>query len=200
MRLRHNLFDKFYRVDSDDRRAIKGTGLGLAIVKEIVEALGGGIGVDSAGPGLGARFWFTLPLATPAPSAMPVALSGGLRVLVEDDKAITNAVRRVLRVDGHRLKMGNSGEEALAELTAEAFDVVMADLRLGVGMDGWQLIGHIRGQWPLVRIVLASGRVETDTADAKARGVTTVLAKPNQPDKLRRAIGEIVAQPRRLAA
>jgi signal transduction histidine kinase/HAMP domain-containing protein len=192
------LFDKFFRVDTEDRRLIKGTGLGLAIVKEIVEALGGRIGVESAGPGSGSRFWFTLPLATqPAAVASPGSATG-LRVLVvDDDAAIRNAVRRVLRVDGHLLKLVDSGEEALAQLTAQPFDVVLTDLGLGTGMDGWELIGNIRNDWPAVRIVLASGRVEIEGTDARARGVTTVLAKPYQPDDLRRAIG---AEPIQLAA
>ncbi|MBI3969375.1 MAG: PAS domain-containing protein, partial [Chloroflexi bacterium] len=57
------LFEKFYRVDNSDRRAIQGTGLGLAICRKIVEAHGGRIWVESEGLGTGSRFAFTLPLA-----------------------------------------------------------------------------------------------------------------------------------------
>ncbi|MDP8924711.1 MAG: ATP-binding protein [Chloroflexota bacterium] len=57
------LFEKFYRVDCDDHRAIQGTGLGLAIVQSIVQAHRGRIWAESPGPGQGARFSFTLPLA-----------------------------------------------------------------------------------------------------------------------------------------
>ncbi|MBI3965109.1 MAG: PAS domain S-box protein [Chloroflexi bacterium] len=57
------LFEKFYRVDNSDRRAIKGTGLGLAICREIVTAHNGKIWVESAGLGQGARFSFTLPVS-----------------------------------------------------------------------------------------------------------------------------------------
>ena len=55
-----HLFEKFFRVDSSDRREIKGTGLGLAICKEIIEAHGGRIWAESK-EGLGSTFWFTLP-------------------------------------------------------------------------------------------------------------------------------------------
>ncbi|MGI6622069.1 MAG: PAS domain S-box protein [Acetivibrionales bacterium] len=54
------LFNRFYRIDSDDRRNIGGTGLGLAICKEIIKAHGGEIGVDSI-YGKGSTFYFILP-------------------------------------------------------------------------------------------------------------------------------------------
>jgi signal transduction histidine kinase len=57
------VFDKFYRVNSAGHRGIPGTGLGLAICRQIVEAHGGRIWVESAGPGQGTRFAFSLPLA-----------------------------------------------------------------------------------------------------------------------------------------
>jgi PAS domain S-box-containing protein len=55
-----HLFEKFFRVDSSDRREIKGTGLGLAICKEIVQAHRGCIWAESE-EGVGSTFWFTLP-------------------------------------------------------------------------------------------------------------------------------------------
>lgn len=58
------LFQKFYRVQTADRRSISGTGLGLAICRRIVEAYGGQIQATSDGPGLGSTFAFTVPAAT----------------------------------------------------------------------------------------------------------------------------------------
>jgi PAS domain S-box-containing protein len=55
-----HIFERFFRVDSSDRREIKGTGLGLAICKEIVQAHGGHIWVESE-EGVGSTFRFTLP-------------------------------------------------------------------------------------------------------------------------------------------
>ena len=60
------IFDRFYRVQADDRQNIEGNGLGLAIVKAIVEQHGGQITVESAVE-KGSRFSFTLPL-TPVPA------------------------------------------------------------------------------------------------------------------------------------
>lgn len=60
------LFGEFYRVQTPDRRGISGTGLGLSICRTIIHAHRGEIWAESDGPGQGARFHFTLPVADPA--------------------------------------------------------------------------------------------------------------------------------------
>jgi two-component system, OmpR family, phosphate regulon sensor histidine kinase PhoR len=62
------LFERFYRVDGGRSRDMGGTGLGLSIVKHLVEAMKGGVGVEST-PGKGSTFWFALPLAESAAGA-----------------------------------------------------------------------------------------------------------------------------------
>jgi signal transduction histidine kinase len=57
------IFERFYRIQDEARYSIRGTGLGLAICKEIIQSHGGAIWAESAGPGLGSTFSFTLPVA-----------------------------------------------------------------------------------------------------------------------------------------
>ena len=59
-----DIWDRYYRVDKEHKRAVMGTGLGLSIVKEVLEAHGATYGVDSA-VGVGSVFWFELPLIPP---------------------------------------------------------------------------------------------------------------------------------------
>lgn len=66
-----HVFDRFWRADKSRSRDHGGSGLGLAIAKQLVEAHGGAIGAESS-DGSGARFWFTVPIASQA--ARPQAL------------------------------------------------------------------------------------------------------------------------------
>jgi signal transduction histidine kinase len=63
------IFEKFFRIPG---AGADGVGLGLYLAREIVEAHGGRIGVESA-PGLGSRFWFTVPLEPVQREAPPEA-------------------------------------------------------------------------------------------------------------------------------
>ena len=63
------VFDKFYRAGDELVRSSAGSGLGLYLTRALVEAQGGQVSVDSAGPDAGATFRLTLPLAPPAQAA-----------------------------------------------------------------------------------------------------------------------------------
>jgi signal transduction histidine kinase/CheY-like chemotaxis protein len=89
------LFEKFSQLDNSSTRKYGGTGLGLAIARQLVELMGGAIGVESR-PDQGSTFWFTLPLRTDADPAVepgPGEELRGLRAMIAVDHAIH---RRVL--------------------------------------------------------------------------------------------------------
>lgn len=70
---KEKIFQKFHQSDNDRNLKKQGWGLGLSIAQEIVHAHGGEIGVESAGLGQGAMFWFTIPKVPVASAAKPTA-------------------------------------------------------------------------------------------------------------------------------
>ena len=100
------IFDSFTQADGSTSRRFGGTGLGLAICRQLVQLMGGELGVEST-VGVGSRFWFTLTLLRPeAVSTRPIWQRRqdlrGVRVLIVDDNATNREIlqHQVLRL-GH---------------------------------------------------------------------------------------------------
>jgi len=173
-----------------------GTGLGLAMVFGIVEQHAGQIEVHSV-PGEGTTFRISFPLieVTAAPEPGPSPAVGlfrmqPLRVLaVDDEPAMTKAVVRMLRPSGHTVNVAASAEEALDQLAVNTFDVVVSDMGMGAGMNGWELAAEVKRRWPDVRFILATGwGAAIELSEARTRGVEAVLSKPYHPADLVRAL------------
>jgi CheY-like chemotaxis protein len=131
------------------------------------------------------------PGGVPAPEpSLKTARSVSLRVLaVDDEPSMTKAIVRMLRPAGHIVATACSGEEALERIATETFDVVISDVGLGLGMNGWDLAESVKQRWPNVRFILATGwGAAIDPAEARTRGVEAVLAKPYRPVDLERAL------------
>jgi CheY-like chemotaxis protein len=187
------IFEPFFTTKGD-----AGTGLGLSMVFGIVEQHGGKIDVRSS-PGNGTTLRISLPLIEPSARSKsagspPVELGPArpLRVLaVDDEPAMTKAVVRMLRPGGHTVSVAESGEDALDQMAVNSFDVVVSDMGMGAGMNGWELAAEVRRRWPDVRFVLATGwGAAIDLTEARSRGVQAVLAKPYLPADLNAAMVE----------
>lgn len=181
--VQRHIFEPFFTTKGEG-----GTGLGLATVFGLVERLGGQIGVDSA-PGRGTTFRLEFAATNALAERLearavlrgtPAEPRRRLRILaVDDEPSLTRAVMRLLKPIGHVVTMANSGEEALAKLAAEPFDVVLSDVGMGAGMNGWELAERVRTGWPEVRFALATGwGAAIDLDEAREKGVVAVLAKP----------------------
>ena len=120
----------------------------------------------------------------------PTPAGPRLRILAVDDRPeITCLLSETLTLEGHSVVVAESGEEAEARLEAERFDLVISDIGLGAGMNGWELVDRVRARWPATRVIVATGwGAQVDPAEARARGVEAVLAKPFRPSELRRAV------------
>jgi CheY-like chemotaxis protein len=137
-----------------------------------------------------------LPSGTVAPvaPARPVEARPrtGLRILVVDDEpAITRMVAMMLGPHGHDVTIAGSGEEALDRLAdAEApFDLILSDLGLGDGMNGWDLLERVRAGASDARFILSTGwGAQIDPTEVVARGGERLLAKPYRLSDLLTAV------------
>src|SRR6185436_16511034 len=153
------MFDPFFTTKGE-----LGTGLGLPQVLAIIERHGGSIEVDST-PSRGTTFRLKFPRAsapTPRPREAPekptLPPARAIRILVVEDEAqLARMARIVLSQRGHHVVVADSGEEALELLDKERFELVISDLGLGPGKNGWDVACAVRRDWPGTRFVLVTG-------------------------------------------
>ncbi len=194
---RQRLFQKFSQGDSSISRRFGGTGLGLAISRELVELMGGTIGVTST-PEQGSCFTIRLRLppalnevATPnqdEAANAPAVPTRMLNVLVADDNRINQRLLiALLEGAGHRVDVASNGREAVEAVVKTDFDIVLMDIQMPI-MDGVQATRRIRALAPPKRDV----PVVAVTADAlagaeeryRAAGLDAYLSKPITPAAL----------------
>jgi two-component system response regulator FlrC len=119
-------------------------------------------------------------------------------LLVEDDRALREALADTLTLGGHAYCAVESAEAALKILAQESFSLVVSDVNMP-GMDGHQLLGLIRARYPQLPVLLmtAFGAVER-AVDAMRQGAADYLVKPFEPKTLldlvaRHALGRVTA-------
>nr|WP_313404747.1 sigma-54-dependent response regulator transcription factor FleR [Pseudomonas sp.] len=119
-------------------------------------------------------------------------------LLVEDDRALREALADTLCLGGHDYRAVDCAEAALVALTEESFGLVVSDVNMP-GMDGHQLLAQIRSRYPQLPVLLmtAFGAVER-AVDAIRQGAADYLVKPFEPRTLlelvaRHALGKMTA-------
>ena len=186
------LFRKFSRIESQEQGG--DTGLGLAICKGIVEALGGRIWAESDGPGLGARFTFTLPTVEQAGYVSPAApgrppsraprRAEQLRILaVDDDPQALRYVRDTLMRSGFEPMVTADPGEALRLVEEYKPHLVLLDLVLP-GTDGIDLMKDIAETRDVPVIFLSAYGQDKLVARAFDMGAADYVVKPFSPTEL----------------
>ncbi|HEY5790557.1 MAG TPA: ATP-binding protein, partial [Gammaproteobacteria bacterium] len=131
------LFEPFSQVESSLSREHAGTGLGLAISRQLVELLGGSIGVDST-PGRGSRFWFRVPLrrgaaSRPLRDAVGSLLAGQRVLLLEQDPTTRAASTRLLEQAGGQVETAADATELAAQSARPGYERALLVIGLGAG-------------------------------------------------------------------
>jgi signal transduction histidine kinase/DNA-binding response OmpR family regulator len=193
------LFESFTQVDASTTRRYGGTGLGLAISRQLVELMGGTIGVGSE-EGTGSEFWFTVELARQkTPKAVVESSTEVLRdvrVLIVDDNATNREILRIMLASWHmHTEEAGSAAQALAYLEhayakGEPFRLALIDMQMPE-MDGEELGRAIQQDQNLAgtpMIMLTSLGTWNSTQRLMETGFAGYLQKPTNSRQLRDAI------------
>jgi signal transduction histidine kinase/DNA-binding response OmpR family regulator len=196
------LFQSFSQVDASTTRRYGGTGLGLAISRQLVELMGGEIGVTSQ-VGKGSTFWFTLKLRESDGSAEVSEAKGGdqattepapknnFRILVAEDNEINQIVARdFLTKAGFETTVVPNGRNAVDAIINGQFDLILMDCQMPV-MDGFEATRAIRNHEkdralgkPVPIIALTANASGADRERCKDAGMDGYCGKPFKPREL----------------
>jgi signal transduction histidine kinase len=205
-----SLFHPFAQADMGTTRRAGGTGLGLAISKELVELMGGRIGLQST-PGLGSCFWFEVRLgvqhARSPDSTVPTASTLNrltLKVLVVEDNVVNQRVTAAqLQQLGCTTEIAQNGRAALAALAEGDYDLVLMDCHMPE-MDGFEATAEIRRRERhasephrhLPILALTASAMAEDRDRCLAVGMDGCVTKPTSSDALRTALAAVAVEAR----
>ena len=216
-----NIFNKFAQVDISTTRRYGGSGLGLAICRELVERMGGEIGVTSK-QGEGSCFWFSLALATTEKLHMDERGNGrkrdaaryamlapqDARLLVVEDHALNQILIRMLleKYGFTNFTLVKSGREAVAYVQAhwENLDMILMDCFMPE-MDGYEATRLIRQQettsYGFSRqgferrvpiVAITANAMHGDEEKCRFYGMDDYIAKPIQEKEFIQVLGQWV--------
>lgn len=188
------IYDEFYQIGVATNSSRDGYGLGLSIVQRLVKLLDLGLEVQSE-PGRGSVFSLALPagrsgsaIACERPGIVqPVSQATAPTVLlVEDDPAVRDATRLLLKVSGYRVLTASCLDEARAHASAQPqLDLLVTDYHLSNGETGSQAIAALRGLLGRpVKAVLITGDTSSAMRELQQDDSLRLARKPIHAEEL----------------
>jgi PAS domain S-box-containing protein len=206
-----HIFEAFTQADNSTTRRFGGTGLGLAITRELIRLMGGDISLESE-TGKGSCFHFAVDLSLASAAAertygtdtdlLPQPPQRPLRILLVEDNEINQVLARdLLKLLGHSVTIANDGKEALADVDAADWDLILMDVQMPY-MDGLEATQLIRsreqngGKARTPIVAMTAYAMSGDRERCLAAGMDDYLSKPIEARQLRKVLKRLVPQGR----
>jgi DNA-binding NtrC family response regulator len=118
-------------------------------------------------------------------------------LVVDDDELVRSYLTRVLDHEGHAVSTAESGEEALACIAEQEFDLAFVDLKMD-GVGGMEVVAGLRQKWPDTIVIVLTGHPTLETVfEALRHGAFDYMFKPCRIGDLRESVAKGLRQRRR---
>ncbi|WP_299569979.1 PAS domain S-box protein [uncultured Shewanella sp.] len=186
----NKLFKSFSQADSSTTRKYGGTGLGLAICKQLVELMGGEIGVESK-RGIGSTFYFTANVSQADDLQLKVTqeLEGMEILVVDDNQTARDILQTMLTSMGFNVALAKDGTEAISKCHSNDYQLALIDWKMP-GLDGLKTAETIINQSanPPLTIMVSAHATAEFTDSINRLGINGYITKPVSASRLLDAI------------
>jgi two-component system, cell cycle sensor histidine kinase and response regulator CckA len=192
-----HIFEPFY---TKKEMGISGTGLGLAVVWNVVQDHNGYINVSSSKNGTIFDVYFPVSRKPIEDSIIAKDFTeykgNNETVLVIDDSPTQlDICKSILTQFNYKIKLAQSGEKGIERLKKNNIDVVILDMIMPGGINGYETYVELKRIKPDIKVILASGHAKDELVEKSLElGVTAYIKKPYRVDEICKVIRNILKE------